>query len=69
MKGKSFDELKVKYKATENTETSTDSHLYKLLKKIDGGSQLGDPDIKVLKKLDGDAEDCFARKAVCKTKS
>ncbi|MBC6473458.1 MAG: hypothetical protein GDA48_12105 [Hormoscilla sp. GM102CHS1] len=50
MEEKQFAELKVKYKATENTDSSPDSHLYKVLKKIDAGSQLGEPDINFLKK-------------------
>ncbi|MEG4632043.1 hypothetical protein QUB56_21025 [Microcoleus sp. AR_TQ3_B6] len=45
-----FAELKVKYKATTYEDSSLSSHLYKVLKKIDLESQLGEPDINFLKK-------------------
>jgi len=43
-----FAELKVKYKATKNSDSSPASHLYEVLKKIDADSQLGNEDIKFL---------------------
>ncbi len=46
-----FAELKIKYKATQYEDSSLSSHLYKVLKKIDSASQLGEPDINFLKKL------------------
>ncbi|MEG4031302.1 MULTISPECIES: hypothetical protein [unclassified Microcoleus] len=45
-----FAELKVKYKATTYEDASLSSHLYKVLKKIDLESQLGEHDINFLKK-------------------
>ena len=45
-----FAELKVKYKATTYEDSSLSSHLYKVLKKIDLESQLGEHDINFLKK-------------------
>jgi phosphotransferase system IIA component len=45
-----FAKLKVKYKATTYEDSSLSSHLYKVLKKIDLESQLGEPDINFLKK-------------------
>ncbi|MEG4988989.1 hypothetical protein QUB08_25030 [Microcoleus sp. BR0-C5] len=45
-----FAELKVKYKATTYEDSSLSSHLYKVLKKIDLESQLGEQDINFLKK-------------------
>jgi hypothetical protein len=45
-----FAELKVKYKATTYEDLSLSSHLYKVLKKIDLESQLGEQDINFLKK-------------------
>ncbi|MEG5041351.1 MULTISPECIES: hypothetical protein [unclassified Microcoleus] len=45
-----FTELKVKYKATTYEDSSLSSHLYKVLKKIDLESQLGEQDINFLKK-------------------
>ncbi|MEG5000367.1 hypothetical protein [Microcoleus sp. B4-D4] len=45
-----FCELKVKYKATTYEDSSLSSHLYKVLKKIDLESQLGEQDINFLKK-------------------
>ncbi len=45
-----FSELKVKYKATTYEDSSLSSHLYKVLKKIDLESQLGEQDINFLKK-------------------
>jgi hypothetical protein len=45
-----FAELKVKYKATEYEDLSPSSHLFKVLKKIDSVSQLGEQDINFLKK-------------------
>ncbi|MCW6053775.1 hypothetical protein K4039_27925 [Lyngbya sp. CCAP 1446/10] len=45
-----FAELKVKYKAITYEDSSLSSHLYKVLKKIDLESQLGEPDINFLKK-------------------
>jgi len=45
-----FAELKVKYKATTYEDSSLSSHLYKVLKKIDLQSQLGEQDINFLKK-------------------
>ena len=45
-----FAELKVKYKATTYEDSSLSSHLYKVLKKIDLETQLGEPDINFLKK-------------------
>ena len=45
-----FAELKIKYKATQYEDSSLFSHLYKVLKKIDSASQLGEPDINFLKK-------------------
>ncbi|MGK7903120.1 MAG: hypothetical protein AB4352_17265 [Hormoscilla sp.] len=50
MQEKRFAELKVKYKAGKYKDSSPDSHLYKVLEKIDAGSQLGEPDINFLKK-------------------
>ncbi len=44
---KRFSELKVKYKASKYEDSSPDSHLYKVLKKIDAGSQLGESDINL----------------------
>ncbi|WP_377475735.1 MAG: hypothetical protein P2A85_23260 [Microcoleus anatoxicus] len=45
-----FAELKVKYKANEFEDSSRSSHLYKVLKKIDLESQLGEQDVNFLKK-------------------
>ncbi|MEG4530336.1 hypothetical protein [Microcoleus sp. D2_18a_D3] len=45
-----FAQLKVKYKATTYEDSSLSSHLYKVLKKIDLESQLGEQDINFLKK-------------------
>ncbi len=45
-----FAELKVKYKATQYEDLAPSSHLYKVLKKIDLESPLGEPDINFLKK-------------------
>ena len=45
-----FAELKVKYKATQSEDLSRSSHLYKVLKKIDLESQLGEQDVNFLKK-------------------
>ncbi|MEG4519772.1 MULTISPECIES: hypothetical protein [unclassified Microcoleus] len=45
-----FAKLKVKYKATTYEDSSLSSHLYKVLKKIDLESQLGEHDINFLKK-------------------
>jgi len=50
VEAKRFAELKVKYKASKYEDSSPDSHLYKVLKKIDAGTQLGDADINLLKK-------------------
>ena len=50
IEAKRFAELKVKYKASKYEDSSPDSHLYKVLKKIDAGTQLGDADINLLKK-------------------
>jgi hypothetical protein len=45
-----FAALKVKYKATQYEDSSPSSHLYKVLKKLDSESQLGEQDINFLKK-------------------
>ncbi|MEG4500440.1 hypothetical protein QUB05_24540 [Microcoleus sp. F10-C6] len=45
-----FAELKIKYKASQYEDSSLSSHLYKVLKKIDSASQLGEQDINFLKK-------------------
>ncbi|MEG4962010.1 MULTISPECIES: hypothetical protein [unclassified Microcoleus] len=45
-----FAELKVKYKATQYEDLAPSSHLYKVLKKIDLESPLGEQDINFLKK-------------------
>ena len=45
-----FAVLKEKYKATQYEDSSPSSHLYKLLKKLDLGNQLGEQDINFLKK-------------------
>ncbi|MBD2388415.1 hypothetical protein H6G32_23925 [Cylindrospermum sp. FACHB-282] len=45
-----FADLKFKYKATQHEDSSPKSHLYKVLKKIDLGNQLGEQDINFLKK-------------------
>ncbi|HEY9649311.1 MAG TPA: hypothetical protein V6C95_01515, partial [Coleofasciculaceae cyanobacterium] len=45
-----FAELKTKYKATQYEDASPTSHLYKVLKSLDSGNQLGEQDINFLKK-------------------
>ncbi|WP_333336829.1 hypothetical protein [Microcoleus sp. BROC3] len=45
-----FAELKIKYKAAQYEDSSLSSHLYKVIKKIDSASQLGEQDINFLKK-------------------
>lgn len=45
-----FSSLKFKYNATQDQESKINSHLYKVLRKIDSGSPLPDSDINFLKK-------------------
>ncbi|WP_373525958.1 hypothetical protein [Nostoc sp.] len=45
-----FAALKAKYKATEYQDSSSKSHLYKILKRIELSNQLGEQDINFLKK-------------------
>ena len=45
-----FSSLKVKYRATQNQDDSITHHLYKVLKKLDLGLSLPEPDINYLKK-------------------
>ena len=45
-----FVALKAKYKATQYEDSSSSSHLYKVLKRLDSENQLGDQDINFLKK-------------------
>jgi hypothetical protein len=45
-----FASLKFKYKANQYADSSTKCHLYKILRKIDSGSCLGEQDINFLKK-------------------
>lgn len=45
-----FEALKQKYKATALQESSISSHLYKVLKKVDAGESLSEPDVNFLNK-------------------
>ncbi|MDZ8105462.1 MAG: hypothetical protein RM338_07520 [Nostoc sp. DedQUE12a] len=45
-----FTALKIKYKATEYHDSSPNSHLYKILKRLDLSNQLSEQDINFLKK-------------------
>jgi len=45
-----FVALKAKYKATQYEDSSSSSHLYKVLKRLDSENQLGEQDINFLKK-------------------
>ncbi len=45
-----FAALKIKYKATQYEDSSSSSHLYKVLKRLDSENQLGEQDINFLKK-------------------
>ncbi len=47
---RNFEALKHKYKATAFQESSISSHLYKVLKKIDAGDSLSEPDFNFLNK-------------------
>jgi hypothetical protein len=45
-----FAALKAKYKATQYEDSSSSSHLYKVLKRLDSENQLGEQDINFLRK-------------------